>query len=139
MALGAKIVAPVPKKPDPIEAFEKGVHTPDGKVHFGYDKGRDGGDWTDFRDYVRKIVAETTGVRREWVKGALVEVKIPVGETVEFFTGHDGHAIAPDIRAIRALSDEVATPRQNAIAAKMAEVQRQKQELRALARKDYKR
>lgn len=28
MALGAKVVAPVPKKPDPIAAFEKGHHLP---------------------------------------------------------------------------------------------------------------
>lgn len=232
MALGAKIVAPVPKKPDPIAAFERGNHTPDdfGRVTVVFvDLGRAEGDWTAFDS---RYDEELKGMRdrglrerQSWVKGDWGPMPgipaIPIGETKEMFgrsptyeeakeiayrglpwqphedilsearkavsaaidRGVDKERIRDVLRtfgaermteldervaarftceisalsgntaagkatesrpfqaaAVKALSsDEVATPRQNAIAAKMAEVQRQKQELRALVRKDTKR
>lgn len=45
-ALGRKVEAPAPKKPDLIAAFEKGDHRPAGAVIFGIDRSKAGADIT---------------------------------------------------------------------------------------------
>lgn len=181
MALGAKIVAPVPKKPDPFKAFEKGDHhrggltvtldlgsrPPEGDYWTSRTTVGETGKWFaagtltfragpspaarthadvhEAQNAVRAAVAR--GVSQERLRNVLKGFNVNrVTALADRDLGHFTREVSALAGASQAMDelrlqyrDQMPTLREEAIAAKMAEVQRQKQQLRALVRKDAKR